>query len=291
MLKQRLFVGLILGFVFLFTLYIFPPIPACGVLIIISSIAHLEFYSLANMAGIPVFRFVGLVCGIGMILTTFCSLGPTPQAMANAYKWDNILLISALVIVFIRQFPQKYNDKPIPTIACTLVGILYVPFLLNFISRLAVEWEKCSFTDSTLPFTGRILILYLVAVVKCTDMGAYFVGIRWGKHKMAPRISPFKTWEGLAGGIIAGLLSSVGIMHFFSYQFGVITMNMTDGIILGFLLAIAGTMGDMFESLVKRASGAKDSAHYLPGFGGVLDIIDSLLFGAPVFYMYLHFFK
>lgn len=286
MIKQRLLVGLILGFVFLFTLYFLPPIPACLVLVLISAIAHLEFYSLANMTGIPVFRFVGLICGTAIILTTFLT-----ETTPNTYKWDNIVLLLSLVIVFIRQFPQKHNDKPILTIACTLVGILYVPFMLNFISRLAVEWEKCSLTDIHLPFTGRILILYLVLVVKCTDIGAYFGGIRWGKHKLAPRISPFKTWEGLISGIIAGLITSVGTMQFFSYQLGVVSMNTLDAIILGFLLALSGTIGDMFESLVKRASGAKDAGHYLPGFGGVLDVIDSLLFGAPVFYVYLHLFK
>lgn len=289
MIKQRLLVGLILGFVFLFTLYFLPPIPTCIVLVVISVIAHLEFYSLANMAGIPVFRFVGLICGAAMILTTFILL--TTETALNTYKWDNIVLLLSLVIVFIRQFPQKYNDKPIPTIACTLVGILYVPFMLNFISRLAVEWEKCSLTDIHLPFTGRILILYLVVVVKCTDIGAYFVGIRWGKHKLAPRISPFKTWEGLISGIIVGIIASVGTMQFFSYQLGVVSMNTLDAIIIGFLLALSGTMGDMFESLVKRASGVKDSGNYLPGFGGVLDVIDSILFGAPVFYVYLHLFK
>ena len=96
---------------------------------------------LVNKAGIPVFRVIGILCGTALLSTTFLNLGPAigPNSahLRDVYMWENVVLVLSLIIIFVRQFPQKNNDKPLSTIACTLFGVLYVPFLLNFFMRLA----------------------------------------------------------------------------------------------------------------------------------------------------------
>lgn len=266
-----------------------PPVGAWLLLTVISSVAQLEFYAMANMAGIPVFRVVGTVCGAALISATFCTIGPDASDFARAYKWEQLVMMGSLIAIFVRQFPQKHNDKPLATIACTVLGIWYVPYLLNFFTRLAFAWSGAEST-LTVSATGRMLIMYLIVVVKCTDIGAFFVGRRLGRHKLFPRISPAKTWEGLLGGLVTGTLASCLFCYFSNYRFGVVVLGPLDAIILGALLASAGTVGDLFESLVKRAAGTKDSGTLIPGMGGALDVMDSLIFGTPVLYVYAQLF-
>ena len=159
--------------------------------------------------------------------------------------------------------------------------------MLNFITRLAFNWSVVT-SRVEVAESGRLLILYLIIVVKCTDIGAYTVGRLVGQHKLCPRISPGKTIEGFFGGIAFALAASLLFCHFTGYRFGSeISLRFHDAVILGVLLAVAGTVGDLFESLLKRAANTKDSSTVIPGMGGVLDVIDSLLFGAPVLYAYV----
>jgi phosphatidate cytidylyltransferase len=257
-----------------------PPYAGLIVLIVMSTLGQLEFYRMLDLAGIPSFRFWGTVGGAVILTTTFFT-GPQHRE-----SYQTILLAALLLIIFIRQFPQKHNQQPLATLGCTLLGLLYVPFLFNFLTRLAIEWN----TSTTVPCmeqTGGVLILYLVAVVKCTDMGAYFTGRGFGRHKLFPRISPAKTWEGFAGGISASIAASFLFMNMTDYRLGSIHLTTLDALLLGIALGLAGTVGDLFESLLKRASGTKDSGAVMPGLGGILDVIDSLLFGGPILYAYI----
>ena len=138
--------------------------------------------------------------------------------------------------------------------------------------------------------TGRMLIIYLGFVVKMGDVGAYFAGRAFGRHKLLPRISPKKTWEGLFGGIAASVITSLVFFLCAGGRLGVVAMSWCDALLLGALLPVVGGVGDMFESLLKRAAGAKDSGTIIPGMGGILDVLDSLLFGAPVLYAYARLF-
>ncbi len=131
---------------------------------------------------------------------------------------------------------------------------------------------------------GGALICLLLFVIWATDTGAYLVGRRWGDRKIAPLISPNKTWAGFWGGICLGTLAGVGSSVGFSLPF-----SLLEGVILGFVLSLSGQVGDLVESLLKRESGVKDSGQLIPGHGGLLDRLDSLLFAAPVFACYLRF--
>lgn len=290
MLKQRLISGILIG---LSVLWAATHLPALGewiLLLTISSFAQLEFYAMLKQAGIPSFRYLGVLAGGAMISATFFTIGPEAGSMANSYRWENIVLLTTLLAVFVRQFPQKYNDKPIETIACTLLGIWYVPFMFNFFTRLAFAWDVV--THRTLVSeSGRMLCLYLIFVVKCTDVGAYFTGRLLGRHKLFPRISPNKTWEGFFGGMALALAVSLLFMQVCNWHLGQIHVRWIDAVILGLLLSVVGTVGDMFESLLKRAATMKDSSSLVPGMGGMLDVLDSLLFGAPVLYAYASYMR
>jgi phosphatidate cytidylyltransferase len=288
-LKHRIVSGCVIGGAFLLAAF-FVPLPGVWlILIALSALAQLEFYAMINMAGIPVFRILGTVCGTALITATFWTIGPDEASLSEAYKWDQFILLATLIAVFVRQFPQKHNERPICTIACTLLGVWYVPYLFNFMTRMAMAWER-SEPGGGVSVTGRLLILYFVVVTKCSDIGAYFVGRALGRHKLFPRISPKKTWEGLLGGGAAAVAASVGFQTLTEGKLGMVRLGLADAVMLGLLLTLWGVVGDMFESLLKRAAGIKDSSSAIPGMGGWLDVFDSLLFGAPAMYVYVRLF-
>jgi len=262
------------------------PSPACWLLIVgLSAVAQYEFYTMMDGAGLPVFRVIGMLGGAAVVSSTFWTIGPEDQQLAAGYRWENLVLMLTALVVFVRQFPQKDNAQPVSTIACTLLGVWYVAFLMNYFTRLAFAWHDGELLHAVGP-TGRMMVLYLVGVVKSSDVGAYFAGRLLGRHKLYPRLSPKKTWEGLAGGVVASLCVSLLFWHLTSGVLGKLPLDIVDAVVLGLVLPVVGVLGDLFESLLKRSSGMKDSGTLIPGMGGVLDVLDSLLFGAPVLYAY-----
>ena len=196
-----------------------------------------------------------------------------------SYDFDILIMLVFALGVFIRQFPQKLNPAGIETMAVTLFGLIYVAWLGNFITRI-------NFTSDQ----GRYFVMLLVVVTKFTDMGAYIIGSTLGRHKMIPRISPKKTWEGTIGGIafaVGGAVMCLYWPHQLSAGIVASGMNLTHALTLGLLLGIAAVIGDLAESLIKREAGVKDSSNILPGHGGALDMLDSFLFTAPLLYVYM----
>jgi phosphatidate cytidylyltransferase len=163
----------------------------------------------------------------------------------------------------------------IAAIATTLFGLMYVPWLLNFI-------QKINFFPGV---DGKFFLLYFVLVTKFSDTGAYAVGSLIGRHKMMPRISPGKTWEGFGGAILFSTAASVVFVVFFGDKMA--GMNWFHAVVLGVLFGLTAVVGDLIESLFKREAGVKDSGKIFPGIGGILDLLDSLLFNAPIMYLYL----
>ena len=134
--------------------------------------------------------------------------------------------------------------------------------------------------------TGSYYVLYFILVTKFSDTGAYAVGSLIGRHKMIPRISPGKTWEGFGGAIVVSTLREPGLRAFSGRQ-KMPGMNWMHAVVLGVILSSAAVVGDLIESLFKREAGVKDSGKFFPGIGGILDLLDSLLFNAPIMYLYL----
>ncbi len=162
-----------------------------------------------------------------------------------------------------------------------LTGFIYVPFLFSFAWRLVIfpAWE-----GGALP--GVAWLLFVVAVTKFTDMGAYAVGVVLGRHKMIPHISPGKTWEGLGGAFLGALLAAHGSVACFGDHLPGLTHG--HATVLAFLLGAITVVADLAESVLKRCLEVKDSGQLLPGIGGALDLIDSLLFTLPAAWLYFH---
>ena len=166
--------------------------------------------------------------------------------------------------------------------AYTVFGLFYVPWLFNCITKIIYVVPRI---DGLL--VGQYYVLYLIAVSKFSDMGAYLVGSLIGKHKMVPHISPAKTWEGFGGALAFSLLASYGLRALMPVKLGL--LDNVDCLVMGLTLSVVAVIGDLAESILKRSTGVKDSGRLLPGIGGMLDLIDSLLFTAPVLYFYLCF--
>lgn len=284
MLKYRVISGLTIGVAVILGVFWLPAVGALAVLLALSVGGQAEFYRMLRKAEIPAFTVVGTLAGVAFVTARFLTAGPCHGSMPPG-GWERIVLVLTLLAVFVRQFPQKYNTKPFETMGCTLLGIWYVPFLLSFIGDLMYTWERGGW--GPMPATGRFLVLYLIIVVKFSDIGAYTAGRLFGRHKMIPRLSPNKTWEGFAGGMLLSIAASVCFSVIFDGNLGKVPLPVGHSVILGLLLGATGVVGDLFESLLKRASSTKDSSAAVPGMGGLLDVLDSLLFGAPVLFVYV----
>ncbi len=160
----------------------------------------------------------------------------------------------------------------------TLWAVGYLGFVFNFYTKILWMWPVGD---------GRWVLLYMILIVKVTDIGAFFTGCNLGRHKLCPRISPAKTWEGCVGGVLAGCATSLVFWVTLSGDIGPVTLTVADALILGMVLPVMGILGDLIESMLKRAIAVKDSGGWVKGMGGILDILDSLIFAAPVLYGYL----
>jgi phosphatidate cytidylyltransferase len=258
------------------------------VMLAIAAIGLEEFYALVEKAGYACFRAWGIVGGLILMASTFLYVqgGIIPNVhpgKANDFE-TGILILFVLGLCF-RQFMAKRGGSGLLRISTTLFGLMYVVWLLNFIQKLHF-FPNIVHNDGTVTnVDGNFYVLYFILVTKFSDLGAYCVGSLIGKHKMIPRISPNKTWEGFGGAIAISALVSVTFVHFAGGK--LYGMNLMHAIILGILLSATAVVGDLIESIFKREAQVKDSGRLFPGIGGILDLMDSLLFNAPLMYLYL----
>jgi phosphatidate cytidylyltransferase len=242
-----------------------------------------EFYGLAAKRGLTSFKGWGYFGGALLMVGTFLQLTGrigTQGSPARVNDFETSFLILFVLGLCLRQFFGGSKAGAIETIATTLFGLMYVPWLLNFIAKI-----QFFILPPPLEGQGKIYVFYFILVTKFSDTGAYIVGSLIGKHKMIPRISPGKTWEGFIGAI----LFSTGASLIFARcaHDRMAGMNWKHAIVLGALLGVCAVVGDLIESLFKREAGVKDSGGVFPGIGGILDLLDSLLFNAPIMYLYL----
>jgi phosphatidate cytidylyltransferase len=238
-----------------------------------------EFYDLAAKRELVCFKGWGILGGVLLMVGTFLNLTGkigTSGSPARVNDFETSFLILFVLGLCLCQFFSKNNTAGILAISTTLFGLMYVPWLLNFI-------QKINFFPKGVE--GQYYLLYFILITKISDSGAYAVGSLIGKHKMIPRISPGKTWEGFGGAILTSVLASVLFAKLAGNH--LLGMTLTHALILGVVLGVAAVVGDLIESLFKREAGVKDSGKYFPGIGGILDLLDSLLFNAPIMYLYL----
>ena len=247
---------------------------------LLAAVGLAEFYGLVEREGMVCFKKWGVLGGVLLMVGTFYHLQGklgihgTPSRVND---FEVIFLILFVLGLCLLQFLSKSNTKGILAISTTLFGLMYVPWLLNFIQKI--------FFFPGLGDNGKFYVFYFILVTKFSDTGAYAVGSLIGRHKMIPRISPGKTWEGFGGAIVVSTGASLLFAHLAGEHLA--GMNWLHATALGVVLSTAAVVGDLIESLFKREAGVKDSGNYFPGIGGILDLLDSLLFNAPLMYLYL----
>lgn len=203
------------------------------------------------------------------------------NAWAN-FTPDFLVLLCFVLLAFVSVFHQEVTQKSLETVARTILVGMLVPWCLSYMMRLFYELGE---------ELGPMTLIYLVAITKFADIGAYAVGcstakLPGGNHKLALHVSPQKSWEGLFGGIAASVITSLLFWKFSDNMHSVLTL--ASAIILGVLAAVIGLIGDLSESLLKRAAGVKDSGK-IPGLGGGLDVMDSLIPMGIVIYSWYYF--
>jgi len=278
--KKRIISGLSIAAVIIGSMLFVPagsPI-ALLVLMAICGLAMHEIYVLMAKGDMPASKKMGMISGLIFVaMTWWVSL---PEEPDNELLWALLLLI--LIINFFRLLVDHANARrAIRNALGTLFGFVYVAFFWSFFVRLYLAGD---------PAEPVKVAFYLLLAVKWGDAGAYFIGTKFGKHRLAPAISPKKSWEGLFGGI--AFSTAVGVIWFYlnDGKLGHYNFGLHHAFILGIILPIIGTMGDLVESLFKRAVDVKDSGAIAHGMGGMLDMIDSLLFTAPFMYIYIQLF-
>ncbi|MBX7168162.1 MAG: phosphatidate cytidylyltransferase [Pirellulales bacterium] len=203
-----------------------------------------------------------------------------PDTLLGPLGWSAAVL--ALIVVAALAYEVVCFDgcgQAVPRVASTLFAVLYSGYLLSFLAQLRLV------RPGTM---GVVALASVVIVVKLGDIGAYTFGRLFGRHKLAPKLSPGKTIEGLAGGLVCcclGAWLALGPLVQATGPPG-IAWGIGRWLPFGLVVGAAGVIGDLAESMLKREAGKKDSSNWMPGFGGVLDVLDSILYAAPVAWLF-----
>ena len=277
--KKRILIALCIAAVLIPAFCLVPsgwPIGLVGMLLF-AGVGTWEFYGLLNAGGVKTSTKWGIGSGLVFVAATWFHM---TGALSNSLLWCTLLLV--IVSNFFRILAYHDLRKGLDSCMGTLLGVVYVPLLWSFVVRLFL----CG--DLSKPGWAAF---YVILCMKMADSGGYFFGTRFGKHKLAPVISPKKSWEGLFGGVV--FCVAVNVAWYFISKGrlnSVIPLPLGHALALGFLFPIVGTLGDLVESLFKRAVDVKDSNTMVYGLGGILDMVDSILFAAPMLYIYIELF-
>lgn len=274
-LYQRLIIGSLASLVSILIIW-FSPYPLFSpffALLIATFIAlsAAELYSIAQSKNTQPLVGVGILGCFAYAIAIYLA-AHYPQAADLPYA----VIIATLIGSFLFFF--KSGQEPLTNLSITLFALIYIAIPLSSWISIAYFFPQGAHQE------GRWWLFYLLAVTKFTDIGAYFVGSALGKNKLSPYISPGKSWEGALGGLIFG-----GAASFIFYLLsGTIPLSISlyASIWLGVVLSTMGQIGDLAESLLKRDAGVKNSSR-IPGLGGILDMLDSLVFTSPILYIFL----
>jgi phosphatidate cytidylyltransferase len=249
-------------------------------ILFMAMVALYEYFHMVKELGAPAFTLTGMLCGAIYMIASFFYLRTTGPE--HSYDLEMAVLVGFLFVAFSRQmFRAAANRDSLEAIAYTVFGLLYIPWLFNFLTKIVYLMPRTENGDTT----GQFYLIYLMVVTKFSDMGAYVFGSLFGRHPFAPHISPKKTWEGFFGALLLSSLGSYWLYALIPRRLS--ALRLEDVVTLGLLLGSGAVVGDLAESIIKRGTHAKDSSRILPGIGGTLDLIDSLLFTAPLMYFYL----
>jgi phosphatidate cytidylyltransferase len=292
-LARRVIVGVIAAPIAV-AIVLYGDAPLAALLAVVSALAAWELFRLARASGLTPFDDLGIViAGLIPLLVHSRYLGLyDPDGRLGPVSLGALCLLLLVVLAIWR---RGVAGKPLGAIACTAFGAAYTGGMLSY--AYAIRYHEYAFAPApivigshtiNLPSGGLLLLLPLL-LTWASDIGAYAVGRTMGRHKLIPSVSPGKTVEGAIGGLIAGMLLAWIYAYWVLRPVTHLDFRLPPlGVLFfGALGSVAAQVGDLAESLLKREAGVKDSSHLIPGHGGVLDRIDSLLFVLPVSYLVL----
>jgi len=241
-----------------------------ALLAVLSALAQFELQGLLEKSGLPPWRVPALALGTGIVL----GAGLCPDG--------NSLWLAAAVGLMVGAFAAVQDAAALPRLAGSLFAVIYVPGLMQYYALIMRDF------GAGIPQGGGVgLAVWVIAAAKFTDVGGYAVGRAIGRHKLAPSISPGKTWEGVAGGLaFAAGVGYAAAKYLPDWLPGWLTPERAA--LLAVPIGLAGIISDLSESALKRRAGVKDSGRRIPGIGGALDLADSLLLAAPTAYYLFH---
>jgi phosphatidate cytidylyltransferase len=262
MLYKRVISGLLFLPVFYVVTWQLPPVYFMVLVLAAVAVGQYEFYRMAQARGFHPQKALGTALGVLAVVWFYSPLFPDENFL--------VLTVALLLIIAGRLFSSRPVDGALEDIATTFFGVCYVAMLFAFqvLIRTSVN--------------GKQWIVFLYFIIWASDIGAYSIGIPFGRHRLYEKVSPKKSIEGLVG----ALLASTGMALLCRLWFMPV-MGTWEAIVIALVLSAVGTVGDLAESLFKRAAGVKDSGGIIPGHGGILDRMDSMLVAAPVLYYYL----
>jgi len=233
-----------------------------------------EFYLLAKKLKLKPDAAAGYLAGAAIVTIAVLMQQNDPGVSVLLIQFVIIILTAGTLIA--ATFRGAPFDSMIASTGATILGVLYIPFLGSHLISIRIGFNQT---------LSAHLLSFFFLVLMGSDVGAYYVGRALGKRKLAPSISPGKTWEGVIGGIAAALAMGA-LAHFWFFR----ELPLKYILPLAVIMTVVGILGDLAESALKRGAGAKDAANILPGHGGILDRLDSLLFNAPLIYYFARFY-
>ncbi len=273
---SRLFSTLGLWTIVIVSLYVFGAQAGVWLIALLTLFTQWEFYGLLEKMGHRVHKKYGVLWSPILVLGSYYL--PLYFHVHQAGTDLVVLAIVATLLLIVRK--NQITDQ-IPVALTTLFGILYVPFLLSFFVQIL-------FLDGGNTATGLMLAIWIVATTKFSDVGALLTGMACGRHKLASNLSPKKTWEGVAGGVLLSMAVGAALPLLFPSHFPA-AFNPWIAALLALPIAIVAVASDLIESVIKRVAGVKDSGRAIPGIGGAFDLTDSMILSAPIGFLLMKY--
>lgn len=275
--RERTFSTLGLFFVAILSISFWGIHAGIWMIIILTLATQFEFYKLIQKAGFRTYPTLGITLGAFILISAWYSPSWTTLTAIDA-SVAILTLTTVGLSLFI--FSKPLRKKAPQRLITTLLGLIYIPFMLQFYIQLVRI-----FANINKPLAGLLITIWLILVAKLTDIGGLLIGSCIGKRKLAPKVSPNKTWEGAIGGVVVAVTVGM-ILHSIISNWIPSAFTQSNAFILGILISIVSIASDLIESMIKRQAGAKDSGKVIPGIGGAFDLMDSLILTAPIGYYF-----